>query len=420
MGLTANRLGCPDAAEELLRSGWAYANVIDHNALRGMLRARLSYVMYWRGRYLDSRDLAADGLRYASQGLVGANLHLEQARALARLGEPDAARQEVGLAHTAWEDQNRDDLAEIGGEEFALSQAATYSTAGSALAETGHGREAAGELERAIILYDERPRPGEHHGVAGQALARTRCQGGKWRRHSQPGAGSRTVADGTLPPAAGRRTGLASRPGPQASTRTSPRQVKSAPPQAGTGLTPGPEPRVDTARCPSRRNKGTAPGTGRPWAGHREGGTVACAAWARATVAPASSAGGQPGEAHACLSAARCRCREGVSWAGLAPRAAALSATSEIGFSGRFFTCRWKIAFGAAGALRMFGRVPAAHPLQAGAFTARSRRSLPNWPPSSEAARYSVPIGKSGSVPASPRTRRTSDPSSVPAIGTAG
>jgi hypothetical protein len=173
MGLTANRLGYPDAAEELLRTGWAYANVIDHNALRGMVRARLSYVMYWRGRYADSRDLAADGLRYASQGLVGANLHLEQARALARLGEPDAARQQVGLAHAAWEDRDRDDLAEIGGEEFALSQAATYSMAGSALAETGHGREAAGELERAILLYDQGPRPGEHHGVAGQALART-------------------------------------------------------------------------------------------------------------------------------------------------------------------------------------------------------------------------------------------------------
>jgi hypothetical protein len=173
MGLTANRLGYPDAAEELLRTGWAYANVIDHNALRGMVRARLSYVMYWRGRYTDSRDLAADGLRYASQGLVGANLHLEQARALARLGEPDAARQQVGLAHAAWEDRNRDDLAEIGGEEFALSQAATHSMAGSALAETSHGHEAAGELERAIFLYDEGPRPGEHHGVAGQALART-------------------------------------------------------------------------------------------------------------------------------------------------------------------------------------------------------------------------------------------------------
>jgi len=171
MGLTANRLGYPDAAEELLRAGWAYANIISHDGLRGMLRARLSYVMYWRGRYAESRDLAGSGLRYAPQGLVGANLHLEQARALARLGDPDAARRAVGLAHAAWEERRHDGLAEIGGEEFALSKAATYSMAGGALAETSHGREAAVELERAISLYDEGPGPGEHHGVAGKALA---------------------------------------------------------------------------------------------------------------------------------------------------------------------------------------------------------------------------------------------------------
>jgi hypothetical protein len=109
-------------------------------------------------------------------------------------------------------------------------------------------------------------------------------------------AGSRTVADGTLLPTAGRRSGLASRPGPQASTRTSPRQVKSAPHSTGAGLTPGLEPRVDTARCPPRTNKGTAPGMGRPWAGHREGGTVARARAARATVELALRAARQPDE----------------------------------------------------------------------------------------------------------------------------
>ena len=36
--------------------------------------------------------------------------------------------------------------------------------------------------------------------------------------------------------------------------------------------------------------------------------------------------------------------------------------------------------------------------------------------PSSETARYSVPIGTSASVPTSPRTRGTSEPPSVPAI----
>jgi tetratricopeptide (TPR) repeat protein len=171
MGLAANRLGYPDAAEELIRAGWAYANAIGHNPLRGMLRARLSYVMYWRGRYSESRDLAADGLRYASQGLVGANLHLEQARALARLGDTDAARREVGLAHAAQEAGYSDDLTQIGGEEFALSRAATSSMAGGALAEVGDGREAAGELETAVSLYEEGPGPGEQHGVAGKALA---------------------------------------------------------------------------------------------------------------------------------------------------------------------------------------------------------------------------------------------------------
>jgi hypothetical protein len=76
MGLTANRLGYPDAAEELIRAGWAYASTIDHGPLRGMLRAKLAYVMYWRGWFREARDLVADGLRYASQGPLGADLHL--------------------------------------------------------------------------------------------------------------------------------------------------------------------------------------------------------------------------------------------------------------------------------------------------------------------------------------------------------
>jgi hypothetical protein len=174
MGITANRLGYPDAAEELIRAGWAYANIIGHNPLRGMLRARLSYVMYWRGWYGESRDLAADGLRYASRGPMGANLHLEHARSLARLGDPDAARQAVTLAHAARESDYSDDLVEIGGEEFALSRATTYSMAGTALAEiSGDEREAAGELERAISLYDQGPGSGEQHGFASKALAGT-------------------------------------------------------------------------------------------------------------------------------------------------------------------------------------------------------------------------------------------------------
>jgi hypothetical protein len=174
MGITANRLGYPDAAEELLRAGWAYANIIDHNALRGMLRAKLSTVMYWRGRFQESHDLAADGLRYSTQGPMGANLHLNQACAAAQLGDLNTARQAVGRAHASREGDYHDDLAEIGGEEFSLSRATTYAKAGRALVDTGTGEpETLAELEGAISLYDQSGVPGEEHWFGGKALAVT-------------------------------------------------------------------------------------------------------------------------------------------------------------------------------------------------------------------------------------------------------
>jgi hypothetical protein len=174
MGHDARRLGYPDAAEELLRAGWAYANAIDHGPLKGMLRAMLSAVMYWQGRFREAHDLAADGLRYASQGPRGASLHLEQARAAARLGDLDTARRAVGLAHAARESDYTDDLVEIGGEEFCLSQPTVYAMAGGALADTrDHMREAAAELERAISLYGQDRGPDQQHWFGGEALAGT-------------------------------------------------------------------------------------------------------------------------------------------------------------------------------------------------------------------------------------------------------
>jgi hypothetical protein len=172
MGITANRLGYPDAAEELIRSGWAYANAIDHQPLRGLLRAKLSTVMYWQGRFRESHDLAADGLRYLAQGPVAANLHLNYACAAARLGDLETARQAVELAHAAREADYHDDIVELGGEEFALSRATTSAKAGRALADTGGDeREAAAELERAISLYDHEADPSEQHWYGGKPLA---------------------------------------------------------------------------------------------------------------------------------------------------------------------------------------------------------------------------------------------------------
>ena len=116
-------------------------------------------------------------------------------------------------------------------------------------------------------------------------VRRTRCAAGRgWRaarpcRRGRPagaGAGSRAVTDGAAPPlpgveaagpGAGRRGGLACRPGPQASTLHSGRPVKSP---GAPGLTPGPKRRVDTSLYPPRQ-EGSALGEGRPPGGYREG-----------------------------------------------------------------------------------------------------------------------------------------------------
>ena len=131
-------------------------------------------------------------------------------------------------------------------------------------------------------------------------------------------------------PGAGRRGGLACRPGPQASTLHSGRHVKSARPGAGAALAPGPEPRAGTGRCPPGQ-QGAAIGEGRPLGGYREGGTVARIAKVRATVVPAPATGGQPGSGvPAC--GHRVMVTEGSVMAWLVPPAAAFPFTKEIGF----------------------------------------------------------------------------------------
>jgi len=174
MGVAAWRLGYPDAADELIRAGWAYANAIDHGRLRATMRVKLSANMYWRGWFGESQDLAADGLRHVTRGSLAADLNLNYARSSARLGDADAARRAVGLAQDANDSDYSDDLVEIGGEEFRLSQATQHTMAAHAFIELDGGdREAAVELEQAIGLYDDGPVPGERHWFGGKALAST-------------------------------------------------------------------------------------------------------------------------------------------------------------------------------------------------------------------------------------------------------
>jgi transcriptional regulator with XRE-family HTH domain len=172
MGVAANRLGYPDAAEELIRAGWAYANAIDHRPLLAHLRSQLAYVAYWRGRLVECHDQAASGLEYLSQGPLGARLHLWLAREAAGRGDADTVRQAIAAAHNAREGEYTDDLMQIGGEYF-VPQASHYYEAGAALAGIpGAESESAEELERAIGLYDASPEPGAIFSISGMTLTR--------------------------------------------------------------------------------------------------------------------------------------------------------------------------------------------------------------------------------------------------------
>jgi tetratricopeptide (TPR) repeat protein len=127
--------------------------------------------VYLRGRIRESGELALSGLEYLSQGPEAAHLHLNHARAAARLGDTDTARRAVAQAHDARDRDYSDDLLDIGGE-FSVSLATHHSLAGTALANLGGAeREAADELERAVGLYDAGPGPGEQHWFGGKPLA---------------------------------------------------------------------------------------------------------------------------------------------------------------------------------------------------------------------------------------------------------
>jgi transcriptional regulator with XRE-family HTH domain len=175
MAAAATNLGVSEAAEELARSGWAYATIIDHHPLMARIRMCGAYTAYWSGRPEQSRTLARAGLEFLTDGQNAAQLHLQTGLASARLGDARSARQAIAAAHEAREREHHDELLEIGGE-FGFSRAIQSYYAGFILSEAQPGtgsREAIAELERATELYRAGPGPGEHHSRRCQMLAHT-------------------------------------------------------------------------------------------------------------------------------------------------------------------------------------------------------------------------------------------------------
>jgi transcriptional regulator with XRE-family HTH domain len=171
MAVAASNLGYPQASEELIRSGWAYATAIDHRPLMAHLRLQLAGVSFWE-RPRQSSDLAQSGLEYLSAGPNAAQLHLQYARAAARLGDAATARRAIASASEAREREHTDELLEMGGE-FGFSHATQHYLAGAAVIEIPEAEtEAVTELDRAVELYAAGPGPGEDHSLGCEAVTR--------------------------------------------------------------------------------------------------------------------------------------------------------------------------------------------------------------------------------------------------------
>ena len=173
MASAATNLGYPQAAEELIRSGWAYAIVIDHRPLMAWLRLDGAYAAYWSGLPRQSLALAERGLEYLADGHNAAQLHLYRGLAAAHIGDADTARRAITAASQARERDHNDELLEIGGE-FGFSRAAHHYYAGFTLTDVpGATADAVNELEHAAELYAAGPGPGEDHSHKCWMLAHT-------------------------------------------------------------------------------------------------------------------------------------------------------------------------------------------------------------------------------------------------------
>ncbi len=165
MADAANDAGAPAAAEELARTGCAYATVIDHRPLKACLRLELALIARWTCQPVRCRDEALTGLESLSRGPHGAQLHLLHGIACARLGDADGARQAMAAASDSREHEYSDELLEIGGQ-FGFSRATQHYYAGSLAIELPDAEsDAIAWLEQAMKLYAAGPEPGEHHSL---------------------------------------------------------------------------------------------------------------------------------------------------------------------------------------------------------------------------------------------------------------
>jgi transcriptional regulator with XRE-family HTH domain len=86
------------AADTHAWTAWMCAEEAGHDGARAWVRVTQAGLAYWDGRYIESAQLAEDGLNYPSADTGRTMLALFRARSLARVGRRDEVSQALNLA----------------------------------------------------------------------------------------------------------------------------------------------------------------------------------------------------------------------------------------------------------------------------------------------------------------------------------
>ena len=188
-------LGYQRAAQSHAWTAWVCAEHANHDGARAWVRATQSKLAYWDARYVESAELADDGLRYAARGSIPTLLASQMARALARAGRLADAGQALSRASAERERASGDE--EPGGA-FGLTDAQYHYMAGTTQLWRRDPGQAISESERAIQLFQERQPSQPHYGP--EALTRIDQVGAYLQQHDLDGADAALRPVLSLPP----------------------------------------------------------------------------------------------------------------------------------------------------------------------------------------------------------------------------
>ncbi|KPI16938.1 helix-turn-helix domain protein [Actinobacteria bacterium OK006] len=166
----SQNLGDQDSAIAQIQTAWALAEQADHNDLRAWVKGTAALIAEWSTHRQTALDYTRQAIRLAPGGETRIRIAAIEARAAARIGDPDRARAALQELQRAREQRaSSDGLARFGGLlTFPAAKQEYY--IGGTYALLGEHQRAETHAAAAIELYESGPR--ENRSYGDEALAR--------------------------------------------------------------------------------------------------------------------------------------------------------------------------------------------------------------------------------------------------------